>query len=176
MTTAQLSKDFFVEKAMTDAGQKFLELCKQEFNFLIDRYGFELKSSKREAGNTYKTTYQNSTTAVIINWDQREHWIYVEFYKLTHGKLVLDPLAISRGAPIKGFYLDTLLSIRSPQTSIKNMPTNISEVESCLKDYSKATEIFAADILEGNFSILEEIEKAEKNVIAAAKQAREKKY
>jgi hypothetical protein len=139
--------------------EEFLNISKREFAFLIDKFGFRLKSSRKEPGQIYIVRYINSTTAVLTSWELRDNWINVEFYELTNGKLIEDPLRSDRGESIKSCYLELLLMIRAPQIHIKNTPSNMTEVETCLKEYSNAAETFFPDILKGDFSIFAEAEK-----------------
>ena len=91
----------------------FFEICKEKFNYLIKEFNFSLVSARKD-GNLYEIIFQNKTTAIVVNWERSENWIYVELYRLVNGKLVTDPINISTQTELNGYYLDDLLSIRRP--------------------------------------------------------------
>jgi hypothetical protein len=145
---------------MSNEGETFLELCKQKFRFLIDEYGFVLKSSRRESGNIFKVVYQSKTASVHINWEFRDNLIYVNLYRLVDGKLLKDPITISKDTVVNSFDLDILLLLREPTAMPKtnSIPRNLDDVEKIVDRYSLLLSKYASDVLRGDFTVLKDIE------------------
>ncbi len=139
-----------------------IELCKENFNFLIAEYGFSIMPVPKSK-KLHKVVFQNKTTAVIVNWERNENWIYVELYRLVNGKLVIDPIIISDQTELNGYHLDNLLSIRSPEFSPQRFP--VDDQDFILKIYSNMLRQYAADVLNGDFRIFDELEKIVKRRI-----------
>lgn len=146
----------------------FFELCKEKFNYLITEYNFSLVSARKN-GNPYQIIFQNKTTAVIINWEQNENWIYVELYSLVSGKLVIDPIIISDLTKLNGYYLDDLLSVRNPGFSPVRFLVDDKDIVNVLTNYSAMLHQYAADVLNGDFTIFGDLEKIIKGRITSNK-------
>lgn len=134
----------------------FVEICKTKFNFLITEYGFSLAPVPRYL-RLHRVIYLNKTTAVKVNLDQRENWIYLELYCLVDGKLVTNPIMISDQTKLNGYNLDDLLSIRCPDFDVANI---IGKKHSEVLDfYSVMLREYGSDVLNGDFKIFIELEK-----------------
>jgi len=145
----------------------FFELCEENFNFLITEYGFSLVPMQKD-GNPYEIVFQNKTTAVIVNWERNENWIYIELYRLVNGSLIIDPISISDHTELNGYYLDDLLSIKHPNFSPTGFPVE-KGILAILKNYSAMLNQYAADVLNGDFTIFGDLEKIVKGRIASSK-------
>lgn len=144
---------------MSEVGNKFLELCKTKFQYLLEEDGFSLRSSRKESGNIYKVVYQNKTTSVHINWEFRDNLIYIHIYRLINGNLLRYPTIITKDTKINSFDFENLLSVRRPQAIIDATPKNIEDVDRILATYSRLLRSVGSDVLKGDFSVLPDIEK-----------------
>lgn len=150
---------------MGTIGNKFLELCKTKFQYLIEEYGFALKSASKKPGTIYKVVYQNKFVSIHINWEFRDNLIYMHIYKLFNGKLIRNPIIISRDSTLTGFDFENLLSLRSPKTVIDSRPKNIEDVERILTIFADLLRVVGSDVLRGDFSVMRDVEKLIKDRI-----------
>jgi len=146
----------------------FFELSKEKFNYLIAEYNFSLVSTRKDGG-LYEIVFQNKTTAVIVNWERHENWIYIELYRLVNGMLVTNPIIISDQTELNGYHLDDLLSIRCPDFSLTKFPVDDKDIVAILKNYSAMLHQYATDVLNGDFTIFGDLEKIVKGRIASSK-------
>jgi hypothetical protein len=155
-------------KLGTKRAKFFFEICKEKFKYLIKEFNFSVVSTRKD-GSLYEIIFQNKTTAVIVNWERSENWIYIELYRLVNGKLVTDPTNISSKTEINGYYLDDLLSIRHPSFSPARFPVDDKDIVEVITNYAAMLHQQAADVLNGDFTIFYELEKIVKNRIVSNK-------
>ena len=133
--------------------EKFRELCRREFRFLEQEYGFtERKLPKKEFINLFQVQYVNATTLVAvegINWggsiDVRIGRVKPEAWE-TWGN----------------YGLADLLQIRCPELSLAGSDGfNVSSDQAFqLKHYAHALKKCADDVLRGEFSALPQLHEA----------------
>ena len=148
-------------------GKNFDEIARNQFSFLISDYGCRLMECKEENWG-YNLLYLNDTTGVKITYEYREAYIFIVLYKLVNGRLVKNPGCVDDDTELHGYGLDDIVNLRNPDAIIKpayeygddseyhdeqnGMTRYVSQFAKNLKQYGY-------DVLLGDFSIFEEIEK-----------------
>jgi len=132
---------------------KFKELCRQEFRFLEDEYGFaERELPKEGLINRFQVQYVNTTTFVAV---EGIHW----------GGGV--GVGIGRAEPeawetYRNYSLEDLLVIRCPDLSLIGPDGfGVSDDQAFqINHYAHALKKCADDVLRGEFSILPKLHEA----------------
>lgn len=145
-------------KKKDDFAGKFYDLCIEKFAFLIDEFGCQVMSRKYE-DNAYTIIFQNKTTAIAVTYDQRETRIFILLMRLVAGMRPAYPVF---GVSEDLFYLDDLLSIRSPTLSFEPV-SSWTDIEDRITAYARALHQFAVDVLTGNFDIFSELKRIVEN-------------
>ncbi len=156
------------KKLGTKKSEFFFAICKEKFNYLVTEFNFSPFSARKD-GSLYEIVFRNNTTAVIVNWERSENWIYIELYRLVSGKLITDPTNISTQTNLNGYYLDDLLSIRHPSFPPIKHPVSDKGIVDAITSYSTMLHRYAADVLNGDFTIFNELERIVKNRIVSNK-------
>lgn len=149
----------------TDTTKK---LMLEAFHYLIDEYGCVL--TKQMIGSlTYKFTYQNTTTGVVITYDVQEQYIDADLYRLSNGKITPNlTRALFTGEKSNGFSLGYIVKTRNPHEML--LPLYTYEPNSIFRSaggFSKYVETcanqlkqYGDQILRGDFSSFQELEKS----------------
>jgi len=153
-------------KLGTKKAMLFFETCKEKFEYLINEFNFSVVSTRKDGG-MYEIVFQNNTTAVIVNWERQENRIYTEVYRLVNGNLIPDPAIISPNIELNGYYLDDLLSTRCSGFSPTRFPVDDTGIVQIISNYATLLHQHAADVLNGDFKIFNELEKIVKSRIAS---------
>jgi hypothetical protein len=141
----------------------FKEICSDRFEFLIKKYGFKIGRLESRSYVCY-LNYINKTTAVRLSFEPKDGGVFVLLYRLIDGKIPPYEIFIKPDTIINSFYLDDILTLRSPTTKIESKYIDIGrptreELEKELGAYADALANHAQDILQGDFSIFPELEK-----------------
>ena len=129
--------------------ENFRELCRREFRFLQEEYGFtERKLPKKEFVNEFQVQYVNATTLVAI---EGIHWGFGIDVRIGRVK----PEAWETW---KHYALEDLLQIRCPELSLPE--PRIRDQAFQLRHYAPALKKCADDVLRGEFSILPQLHRA----------------
>lgn len=132
----------------------FTQKCLNKFRYLAT-YGFELTGIEEDRYGT-EITYKSETTGIKVSFDIRENDIFLYLIRLIKGDI---PAYID--APSRWFYLDNLVKLRSPSTTLPRKefgdwltPDDIDEI---LTAYASALKEYGEDVLRGNFSVFVEL-------------------
>jgi len=137
----------------TLTSDQFKELCRQEFHFLTDEYGFtERELPKIEFMNQVQVQFVNTTTLVAV-----EGLSYGQQVRVSIGRV--EPEAWETN---EKYYLGDLLEIRSPELSLIG-PDGFSvssDQAFQIKHYAHALKKCADDVLRGDLSIFPKLHEA----------------
>lgn len=137
-----------------ELSRAFTRKCLDKFKFLsayrcelagveVDNYGAEV-------------TYKNRTTAVKVTLELRENDIFVYLIRLVDGGI---PAYLD--APSRWFYLDNVVKLRSPSTTLPRKRfgewLTPDDIDHLLSDYADALRRYGEDILRGDFSVFEDL-------------------
>lgn len=139
------------------------------FDFLVKKFNFKITKEEKEPYIfSCKITYQNKTTAVEVSYDVREEGISVFICRLMDGKIPDYEIFINQDTKINRYSADHLISIRSPNPDkefpniyhVKIFPPIYDDqtIEKIIKEYARAIQKYALDIMQGNFSIFTKLE------------------
>lgn len=150
--------------------KEFFNLCINEFKFLFEEYGF--KKVKEIVDNWYYKLYlKNNTTGIIITFEKRDFYVFVQLCRLYNGEIQNDPVIIRAKTCINNFDYENLLLLRSPESIY---PSHKSEtvfddslIKIIIKHHAEKIKKYATDVLDGNFQIFKEIEKLVKGRISS---------
>ena len=132
---------------------QFRELCRQEFRFLEDEYGFaEPEPPQPPLINQFQVHYANATTLVIvagINWG--------EAVDVRIGRVKPEPWET-----YGNYSLEDLLAIRCPDLSLIRPDGSVVRNGQAfeIEHYARALKQCADDVLRGEFPILPKLHEA----------------
>ena len=156
--------------------KQFTQICKRYFNFLENDYGFYVEDQRADTW-VYEIIFKNNFVAVTLTFELRDFYLFVKLSKLRAGELPPKPGEIRPETLLESFDLDDIVTIRSKESLIPPYQLNTKFDEVLLEDIVKRQganlKLFAADILEGDFSLFSELDKIVKN---RAKQAAIQKW
>ena len=146
--------------------KNFDQIVLEQFNFLINDYGFKLVK-KREENWGYDIVFLSATTGVRIIYEIREAYIFIKLYRLVNGELVENPCPIIENSVLNVFSLGDIVTIRNPDATMKpayqyGVDSEFYDEENGLTLYvSKFADNlknYAEDVLTGNFGIFTELD------------------
>ena len=141
---------------------KILDMCKEKFSFLVSKYGFKIVKKI----DNIEMIYQNETTGVQILFDYRENQIFVMIFQLINGKLIKAPIFISSDTVIHGYDLKDILSLKIPgYTGIEMRSDSEGYLGVVLDHYAKMLQMYASEILLGDFTLFPRLERIVKSRI-----------
>ncbi len=150
--------------------KSFDAVAKEQFGFLESQYGYRLAACDKENWGC-KLIYLSNVTGVEVVFEYREACVFVMLYKLVEGTLQKNSRNIDGNTVLHGYSLDDLVSIRSPQNSMK--PTYRYDEQSIYfeKDvgfgqyvaaFAENLRCYAKDVLCGDFEIFLELDRVVK--------------
>lgn len=162
--------------------KKFRNFVIKNFKFLVKRFNFQIvKEAKEPYIFSYRITYKNKTTAIVISYDVRDEGISVLIYRLIANKIPKYEIFIRSDTVINSYYLDDIIAIKSPNPdkefhttrNIKVFPPIYDDktIKKIVNEYAKALKKYASDVLNGEFQVFSKLEKIVKK--RAAKFAKE---
>ena len=133
--------------------EEFQELCRSEFHFLKDDYGFvepELSKEEITNRNPFEVDYVSPTTSVLVIGVSYGHGLDVIFGPTSPE---------SRKYPPR-YVLEELLQIRRPDLSLEDTVGKLSRPDqpAQIRHYARALKEAADDVLRGDFSIASQLE------------------
>jgi hypothetical protein len=138
--------------------ERFLELCRKYFGFLSEEFGF--REAKKESSSWGHILYfKNDTTAVRVSLEWEYPGVFVHLYRLVDGQVVENPIIIRQESELTNYSVDDLLSIRAPELGLSPIFGHSDEIEKKLESYASAVRAYAADVLEGDFTVFAELDK-----------------
>lgn len=152
----------------------FDTIAEERFDFLIKDYGFRLIQSKKQDWGGYELLFLNQTTGVQIIYEFQEAYVFITLYQLENGVLIENPVPLMISSAIHGYGLDDIISLRAPHDLLK--PAYKYPETSEYFDKEKGLTLFvsafadnlkrhAQDVLTGDFTIFDKLEKIVKNRI-----------
>ncbi len=133
----------------------FTQKCLNKFKYLLAAYGCELAGIEEDKYGT-EVTYKNQTTGIRISFEIRENDIFVYLIRLINGEI---PAYLD--APSRWFYLDNLVMLRSPSTTLLRKEfggwLTPNDVDDILTAYASALKEYGEDVLRGDFSVFAEL-------------------
>jgi hypothetical protein len=134
--------------------EPFVALCREEFQFLEDEYGFRPVSTQ-SGEDTRHVIYKNDTTGVGVYYEFRDAATWVVLMRLLNGTLP------EYGDPVNTHGLHLFVRLRSsiPPTPEQWIPPPLppSELTKRLRKNAAALRTYADDVLHGDFSVFPEL-------------------
>jgi hypothetical protein len=146
---------------MEDLLRHFIEKARQEFQFLIDDFGF--RKRRTEKGMSTSVSFTNKTTGVKVVFDWRDQYIQVDLYRLVSGEMRMDPMIVLPEGSGTRFSLDQVLAVRGVKAQLRSTqigtPVKTGDIDSTLRRCARALREHAADIMRGDFSIVSALDR-----------------
>jgi hypothetical protein len=132
--------------------KEFQELCRREFRFLEEDYGFAEREVEEEGTinwNPFELQYVSPKTSVLVLSQSYGHSFVVLF----------GPTEPTAGEIHPRYDLETLLQIRRPDLSLEKIFGRLArpDLPAQISHYSRALKESADDVLRGDFSILPQL-------------------
>jgi hypothetical protein len=130
------------------------------FAFLRERYGFAIT---RTESPWWKTSVRYEIATTVVDVDRRVEYgrVEVQLIRKVEGAIPEYPIFVSITPTLHYFLLDAVLDERAPELRPDiQAATGLSEdqIERSLKFWSGALETYAADILQGDFTLFTPME------------------
>ena len=130
--------------------QEFRELCRREFRFLTEDYGFAERELQEGTNWTpYRVQYVSAKTSVVVLSQSYGHTFVVLFGPTEPEAREITPR----------YDLETLLQIRRPDLSLEPAVSRLAgpDMDTQIRHYSRALKEAADDVLRGDFTILPQL-------------------
>ncbi len=137
----------------------FYATCRSAFAQIASRFRFEITKRKTSLGIS-GCDLLNDTTAIRITYEHREYRIFVQICQLVNHSIVLNPGEIRPESQLHCFDIEDLLALRKPGYQVQSLDlSNWSsyDPQTAIASYARDLETFGADILMGDFTVLEEL-------------------
>ncbi len=166
-----------MKQKYTEFDNYVITQIKKAFSFLETEYAFLIEEVIVE-GSVISVLYKNSTTGVLVFLDDRANGLYVDISRLVNNKIPEIPIYYRKNDRMDSFILSSILSLRAPSLHIDapNIddlvfnPGREKVVSSVIKQHAKALKMYAQDVLRGDFSIFNELEKTYKKRLKMAEE------
>lgn len=135
--------------------KQFYEMCLNEFRFLIDDYGFRVKSKSSDSTG-HRVLFQNATTAVYVFFENRERLLDMRLCKLVDGEFVPDWISVD--APRTCFSIWRLASIRKRKLGSRSANATDEDIARDMAAQAAFVRDYAQDVLRGDFSVFDELD------------------
>lgn len=128
---------------------------------LADRFGLRVKDEV-DRPDFAEAVYVNDTTGLSVSVDWSEFRPFVRLHVLVGGELPPEPFSYATGPQLQSFDADDLLILRagggSPVGKMLGERDNYAAAR-LVAEYAKALEQHAADVLSGDFTVFEELDR-----------------
>lgn len=146
---------------MVDVEGEFLVHCRNAFRFLEGEFSCW---SVRDDLSEYRAAciWRNEKMAVTVSLELSYPGLFVKFSRLVDGKIPETPVNIEDEPVLHSFYLEDLVALRAPHEVVRYEPEDLWKPERLAElIYLDAllTRKHAADILTGDFSVFDDLEK-----------------
>jgi len=141
--------------------QTFEKECRKCFRFLEEEFAFKPPKQQRNHLSS-SLIYQNDTTAVEISLEPMDGGLSVLLSRLVNGKIPVYPIFVTREMTLHSFYLDDLVSLKVPNTPMRSSlgdQLGEREVKKLLSQGATQLQELGGDILTGDFSIFDKLDK-----------------
>lgn len=133
----------------------FVSICKSSFAFLTREYACRLHDKKKDTWG-YRLRFMNGTTGVIITFETREFFVFLQICRLVSGEFDTRRGEIRPDSRINNFDFDDVLLRRSPVSIVPphqpTTPFTLSLVKGIVRQHASNLRQFGRDILRGDFS------------------------
>lgn len=154
----------------------FFNLCEKEFDYLFVNYNFKIIKKVKESWG-YRIYLKNNTTGIIITYELRECFVFIQLCKLENGEFVKDEGEMRPDSILYNFYYEDLLSIKSPESIFPKYSNETilddELLKRLVKHHADKIKEYSIDIINGDFTIFSELDKIVKE---RAKKAAIKKW
>ena len=128
---------------------------------LADRFGLRVKEEV-DRSDFAEAVYVNETTGLSVSVDWSEFRPFVRLHQLVDGALPPEPVSYATGPQLRSFDADDLLIVRagggSPVGKMLGERDNYAAAR-LVAEYAKALERHATDVLSGDFTVFEELDR-----------------
>jgi len=131
---------------------------------LVDRFGLHMKEQV-DLPDFAEAVYVNGTTGITVTVDWLEFRPFVHLHELVNGEVPPDATSYNAASRLRSFDADDLLIIRGGEASpVGKMLAERDNIAAgrLVQQYAKALEEYAGDVLDGDFSVFEELDKVVK--------------
>jgi len=141
--------------------QNFFVACEQAFANLFKEYHLS-NASNRDDNYVWEWTVKNLTTGIRVVYEIRDGYLFIQICRLVNGEVKSSIGEIWPDTTIDCFDFEDLLSLRKPNH--QHLYSILSEsleknLTLMLKQYAGSLEIYAEDILLGDFAIFSDLER-----------------
>jgi hypothetical protein len=141
---------------------RFFDICAREFSFLETDFGFRVVAQD-SSDVSLTLSLKNSTTGIRVSYEFRECYVFVKICRLLDDNFAPAPGELRPDTILYCYDLDDLLSVRSPESIVPSYQPqtvlNDELVESVISQQAKNLRQYAQDLLQGDFSIFEKLDK-----------------
>jgi len=146
---------------MVDA-KELRTCCEKELAFLKTDYAFKFARGRKESWGC-RITAKNETTGVIVTHERRERSVFVDVCRLVDGELPPGPGEMTPNTVLHTYDLEDLVSLRAPEGEELQLQDpgqgDASASEHGLARAAADLDKYARDVLGGDFSVFEELDK-----------------
>ena len=142
------------------------EVFVNAFSYLVDEYGFDILNGKNESWG-YELEGKNTTTGIRVIYEYREAHAKVMLFRLIGEKIIDNTTrALQNGEKINGFSLEHIIALLNPdedQSIVYPAEAEVDEQDDLLNylvNINTKLIKYAANILEGDFSLFEKLDKS----------------
>lgn len=139
---------------ISELRRAFTQKCLDRFRFLT-AYGCELTSIEEDTYGV-EVTYKNRTTGIKVSFDVKENDVSVYLIRLVN-----EEIPAYLDAPSRWFYLDNVVELRSPSTTLPRQELGNwlapDDIDHILAVYAEALKEYGEDVLRGGFSVFDEL-------------------
>lgn len=140
--------------------ERFEKRCWKSFKFLEEEFGFRVVKRARDSISS-SLIFQNETTAVEISLEPIDGGVFVLLSRLVNGKIPKYPIFIKRETRLDSFYLDDLLQLRLPGTTVKHgyVDKNSQDrIEQTLAQAADQLREHGSEVLRGDFKVFSKLD------------------
>ena len=139
-------------------GVEFQRVCDAAFRFLADEYQYRSQGLQQEPW-LWSLIYFGPHAAVGIIFEHRDHYLSVELHPLIRGELIQPYFERRRNSVDVQILLDVLSTGLHPfPPGLTGRRRSDAEIKQIISGYASAVQIYATDLLRGDFSILPTIQ------------------
>jgi hypothetical protein len=144
---------------------KINEVFRIGFMHLLDEYGLSILKERKEDWG-YILEGKNSTTGIRVVYEFKEAHVKIMLYRLVDGKIVDNTIyALQNDEKISGFSLEHIVALLNPKDAqsivfpADNMVDEQDDLQNYLFELNTKIRKYAANILLGDFSLFDELDK-----------------
>lgn len=153
-----------MNRKYTEFDKYVIKQIKKTFRFLENEYCFKIDSIINEASGVF-IYYKNRTTAICVSLDERMGGVFIDLIRLVNNLIPERPIFYNKKQQINYYDLCNILEIRAPflgidHPHIDDLVFNSERekvLRKVLKQHADALKEYASDVLNGDFSVFEEL-------------------